>query len=52
MLSKLRIDYIKECVTGNTIKMGVIPRGEGFTVQGIHMDGKPCFNAYCEYKAP
>ena len=52
MLSKLRIDYIKECVTGNTIKMGTIPRDGGFTVQGIHMDGKPCFNAYCEYKAP
>lgn len=50
MLSKLQIDYIKECVTGNTIKMGAAPRGEGYAVQGIHMDGKPCFNAYCEYE--
>lgn len=51
MLSKLQIDYVKECITGNTIKLGVAPKDAGYSVQGIHMDGKPCFNAYCEYKS-
>jgi acyl-CoA thioesterase FadM len=45
----LQIDYVKECVTGDRIKLGMLPQGGGFVVQGIHENGKPCFNAYCEY---
>lgn len=48
-IAVLQLDYVKECITGNTIKMGMMPKGAGYTVQGIHMSGKPCFNAYCEY---
>ena len=51
MISKMQLDYVKECVTGDTIKMGKVANGNGYTVQGIHMNGKPCFNAYCEYEA-
>ena len=51
MISKMQLDYVKECVTGDTIKMGKVANGSGYTVQGIHMNGKPCFNAYCEYEA-
>lgn len=49
MLAKLQIDYIKECVAGDTIKLGSAPRRAGYAVQGIHSGSKPCFNAYCEY---
>ncbi len=49
MISKMQLDYVKECVTGDTIKLAKAPNGKGWTVQGIHLNGKPCFNAYCEY---
>ena len=49
MLSKLQIDFIKECVAGDSIKLGSAPRKAGYAVQGVHPGGKPCFNAYCEY---
>lgn len=51
MMKLLQMDYVKECVTGDTIKLGEEANGNGFTVQGIHLNGKPCFNAYCEYEA-
>lgn len=51
MISKMQMDYVKECVTGDTIKLAKVPNGNGYTVQGIHLNGKPCFNAYCEYEA-
>ncbi len=51
MISKMQLDYVKECVTGDTIKLATASNGEGYTVQGNHMNGKPCFNAYCEYEA-
>lgn len=51
LMKKLRLDFVKECVTGNTIKLGAMPKGAGIAVQGVHKNGKPCFNAYCEYEA-
>lgn len=51
MISKMQMDYVKECVTGDTIKLAKTSNGNGYTVQGIHLNGKPCFNAYCEYEA-
>lgn len=45
----LQMDYVKECVTGDNIRIGALPQNAGFVVQGIHENGKPCFNAYCEY---
>lgn len=50
MMKLLQMDYVKECVTGDSVKIGVLTQGEGFVVQGIHENGKPCFNAYCEYE--
>lgn len=50
MIRHFQIDYIKECVTGDRIKLGAVPQGAGFAVQAIHEDGRPCFNAYCEYE--
>lgn len=50
MIAKLQIDYVKECVTGNTIKLGSLAEGGKTIVQGIHLNGKPCFNALCEYR--
>jgi hypothetical protein len=50
VIASMQIDYIKECVNGNTIKMGAQPQGAGFAVQAQHTDGHPCFNAYIEYK--
>jgi hypothetical protein len=50
LVSTLQIDYIKECVSGDTIKMGAQPQGAGFSVQAQHSDGRPCFNAYIAYK--
>lgn len=50
MMKLLQIDYVKECVTGDSIKLAAVVNGVGFTVQGIHLNGKPCFNAYCEYE--
>ncbi len=50
MIRHFQIDYIKECVTGDRIKLGAAEQGAGFVVQGIHEDGRPCFNAYCEYE--
>lgn len=49
MLKLLQMDYVKECVTGDSIRIGMVPQGDGFVVQGVHENGKPCFNAYCEY---
>ena len=51
MITKMQLDYVKECVTGDTIKLAKAENGAGYTVQGIHLNGKPCFNAYCEYEA-
>lgn len=51
MMSNLQIDYVKECLPGTTIKLGKLADGAGYTVQGIHMNGKPCFNAHCKYQA-
>lgn len=51
MIRKMQLDYVKECVTGDTIQLAKTSNGEGYTVQGIHMNGKPCFNAYCVYEA-
>lgn len=48
LFKTLQVDYVKECLQGNVIKLGIVPNGEGFTVQGQHTDGRPCFNAYCE----
>lgn len=50
MLKLLQMDYVKECVTGDNIRIGMLPQGDGFAVQGIHENEKPCFNAYCEYE--
>ena len=50
MLKRLQLDYVKECLVGDTIHLGCVASGEGFTVQGIHENGKPCFNAYIEYE--
>lgn len=49
MFKTLQIDYIREGLAGDTLKIGCTPRGAGFTVQGIHRKYVPCFNAYCEY---
>lgn len=49
MMKLLQMDYVKECVTGDSIKIGMLPQGDGFAVQGVHENGKPCFNAYCAY---
>ncbi len=49
MMKLLQMDYVKECVTGDIIKIGMLPQGDGFAVQGVHENGKPCFNAYCAY---
>ncbi len=51
LMKKLQLDFVKECVTGNTIKLGTSRKGSGIAVQGKHKNGKPCFNAYCEYEA-
>lgn len=51
MMAQLQIDYVKECLPGTTIKLGKLAANGGFTVQGIHLNGKPCFNARCEYQA-
>lgn len=51
MLKVLQIDYVKECITGDRIRLGKISQGDGVAVQGIHENGKPCFNAYCTYEA-
>lgn len=50
MIAKMQIDYVKECVTGDTIRMGKLADGGKYIVQGIHTNGKPCFNALCEYE--
>lgn len=50
MLRKMQIDYVKECVTGNTIKLSVQNDGGRYIVQGIHLNKEPCFNALCEYE--
>lgn len=52
IISRLQLDYIKECFTGSTIKIGLMSQGNGQVVQGIHPNGKHCFNAYCEYSSP
>lgn len=49
MMKLLQLDYVKECRTGDRIKIGVKRQGEGFVVQGIHENGRPCVNSYCEY---
>ncbi len=48
LFATLQIDYVKECLMGDTIKLGMVPNGAGFTVQGRHANGHPCFNAYFE----
>lgn len=50
LISQMQIDYIRECLNGDRIRMGAIPQGQGFKVQALHKNGRPCFNAYCEYK--
>lgn len=50
MMKMLQIDYVKECKTDDFIKLGARPNGAGYSIQGIHANGKPCFNAYCEYE--
>lgn len=50
MMKRLQLDYVRECLVGDTIHLGTVPKGAGFTVQGIHENGKPCFNAYIEYE--
>ena len=49
MMTRLQIDYIKECMTGDHIRLGTIVRDGVYIVQGIHVDGRPCFNARFEY---
>ena len=49
MMTRLQIDYIKECMPGDHIRLGTIVRDGVYIVQGIHVDGRPCFNARFEY---
>lgn len=49
MIRLLQIDYVKECVAGDTVRLGAKAVEGGYAVQGIHANGKPCFNAYCVY---
>lgn len=51
LVDHMQVDFVKECVNGSVIRMGAIPQGDGFKVQGQHIStGKPAFNAYCVYK--
>lgn len=45
----LQMDFIKEVLPGGSIKISVNRRGNVYVVQGMHQNGKPCFNASCEY---
>lgn len=49
LISFMQLDYIRECVAGSSILLGVQPQGKGYAVQARHISGKPCFNAYIEY---
>ena len=44
-IAEMQIDYVKECVTGNTIRLAQVEKDGRYIVQGIHTSGKPCFNA-------
>lgn len=46
----LQMDYVKECVTGDSIRIGRMPREDGFAIQGVHENDRPCFNAYFAYE--
>lgn len=51
LIDHMQVDFVKECVNGSVIRMGVLPQGDGFKVQAQHIStGKPAFTAYCEYK--
>lgn len=49
LISDMQIDYVRECVTGSVIRIGVQEKDGEFTVQGVHPKGSPCFNARCSY---
>ncbi len=50
MVRRMQIDYVKECMPGEHISLGAVERDGAYTVQGIHDNGKPCFNAFCVYE--
>lgn len=50
VMRALQIDYVKECMPGDRIRLGTAARDGGYIVQGIHADGRPCFNARFVYE--
>lgn len=49
-MREMQIDYVKECMPGDSIRLGALLQDGGYTVQGIHADGRPCFNARFVYE--
>lgn len=50
LISELQVDYVKECVPGKTILIGVRPDASCTVIQGKHLSGRPCFNARCQFQ--
>lgn len=44
----LQMDFIREITVGKVLKLSIRQKNGGYSIQGKHMSGFPCFNAFCE----